>query len=507
MKLNADILFDFLSPVIPLIRYGKSKKTLHLCRPEFYNGEGKTFKANHLYISFSDRLPDEPQIEDGAVFISLGGIPPVRYTEGKSSCLVINRPIDLYAVFNHVQQLYNSFDEWDEKLRCCVEKYADINDIVEFSSELLGMPAIVLDKKFRHLASNSFFKTIDALDHKNKQSGTISLDGFSKATENVKIDVSTKTPFVMDTQPESLAANLFNSHNAYIGSITMLAVYRAIRPSDYVLIDYWARYLEKAVNKLPSTNDDRLSNLKSIFSDLLQGIPSNPKKLRLLENYKQDSCFICMKLVLQEKLYNAPLGFIASMLESSVPNSIAFPYDNNVVCFVETDKERESTDEAINNFSSKMKLKIGISEPFTDLLLARFYYRQTNVALEHGEVICPQKAVLYFSDFTLFYLLSHCFGEFPLDILIPNGLKQICERDREASTNYLETLKVYLDNNMNVSKTASELFLHRSSLADRLKRIEKYLNVDLEDPDQRLMIQIFLKTMDFNEQIKKYTTR
>ena len=54
---------------------------------------------------------------------------------------------------------------------------------------------------------------------------------------------------------------------------------------------------------------------------------------------------------------------------------------------------------------------------------------------------------------------------------------------------------------MNISKTASSLFLHRSSLIERLKRIERYLNANLDDPEDRLQIQILLRTAELNEKL------
>ena len=57
----------------------------------------------------------------------------------------------------------------------------------------------------------------------------------------------------------------------------------------------------------------------------------------------------------------------------------------------------------------------------------------------------------------------------------------------------LETLQIYLNNNMNVAKTAEDLMIHRSTLLERLKRIEKLLDSDLKDPDERLCLSIILK--------------
>ena len=58
---------------------------------------------------------------------------------------------------------------------------------------------------------------------------------------------------------------------------------------------------------------------------------------------------------------------------------------------------------------------------------------------------------------------------------------------------YLHTLRVYLDNNLSVTKTASALFLHRSTLLDRLAHITAMLGSDLKDPDYCLTLGIILR--------------
>ena len=66
-----------------------------------------------------------------------------------------------------------------------------------------------------------------------------------------------------------------------------------------------------------------------------------------------------------------------------------------------------------------------------------------------------------------------------------------------------ETLRVYLSQNMNVTRTAAELFIHRSTLLERLSRIARELGEDLEDPDVRLRLQILLKALEMQDTVQK----
>ena len=65
--------------------------------------------------------------------------------------------------------------------------------------------------------------------------------------------------------------------------------------------------------------------------------------------------------------------------------------------------------------------------------------------------------------------------------------------DENSQVSYLETLRVYLDNNLSVTKTAAALYLHRSTLLDRLAHITQMLGCDLKNPDFCLTLGILLR--------------
>jgi DNA-binding PucR family transcriptional regulator len=81
-------------------------------------------------------------------------------------------------------------------------------------------------------------------------------------------------------------------------------------------------------------------------------------------------------------------------------------------------------------------------------------------------------------------------------------MRRLAEHDAESSVSYMETLFVYLNNNMNITKTANDLYVHRSTLLERIARIERELESDLQNSDERLRIQLLLKTMKIHEIIQ-----
>ncbi|MDR2983953.1 MAG: helix-turn-helix domain-containing protein, partial [Nocardiopsaceae bacterium] len=54
----------------------------------------------------------------------------------------------------------------------------------------------------------------------------------------------------------------------------------------------------------------------------------------------------------------------------------------------------------------------------------------------------------------------------------------------------IRTLAAFLDEQGSIHRTAQRLHLHRNAVSYRMRRITGLLGVDLEDPDQRLALQL-----------------
>jgi purine catabolism regulator len=75
------------------------------------------------------------------------------------------------------------------------------------------------------------------------------------------------------------------------------------------------------------------------------------------------------------------------------------------------------------------------------------------------------------------------FGDFASTLLRP-----VTDMDRDEDL--MRTLEVYLDNESSPTVTADVLGLHRNTVINRIARIRKVLHVDLDDPDERLAVQL-----------------
>ena len=78
-------------------------------------------------------------------------------------------------------------------------------------------------------------------------------------------------------------------------------------------------------------------------------------------------------------------------------------------------------------------------------------------------------------------------------------LKKIDQHDQEKNTQYLRTLETYLDNLKSANQAASELYIHRNTLYQRLSRITDLWGIDFHDPLVMLNLNLAIKDWHLNQ--------
>lgn len=72
-------------------------------------------------------------------------------------------------------------------------------------------------------------------------------------------------------------------------------------------------------------------------------------------------------------------------------------------------------------------------------------------------------------------------------------ITQMIEHDAEQGTDYVATLMAYFDAFGNISAAAQQLVVHENTVRYRLQRAVELFNLDLDDPDERLVMWLQLR--------------
>lgn len=320
--------------------------------------------------------------------------------------------------------------------------------------------------------------------------------------------ISSHTPYHFtenDTGMDNYCINLFLDKE-YIGTCSLMEDCRPIRKSDYLLFQKFSDYISSALAKQPAGSKGKYVTLKAIFLQLLESMPvSKSELLQALEitSYAQseqpiprDWVCITLQTVNRDKLL--PEGYLCSSLEQLLPKCSALSYDGALVCILPVTEEYKNPDE-ISEFLTPMlqdmNFQAGCSLLFHDIFKLRTAYQQSLCAIHIGKKKHPERLFYNFRNYLLDYMLKNCCGAFdPDDLLIPELDKL---RGYKGSVDYWNTLKAYLDHECNASETAEDMYLHRTSLFPRIKKIRE--DIDLDSAENRLLLRIFMYLYDGRE--------
>lgn len=136
---------------------------------------------------------------------------------------------------------------------------------------------------------------------------------------------------------------------------------------------------------------------------------------------------------------------------------------------------------------------MGASETYGDLKNTFYYYNQANAAARLGIRRDPASPCWRYADYLLADMMRRVRVRQIPAALTPSGLLRLMEHDRANGTDLTRLLRGYLDRDRNVTRTARDLFLTRSTRIRHLEQIGEISGLDLDNPDVHLACGIALR--------------
>jgi len=174
-----------------------------------------------------------------------------------------------------------------------------------------------------------------------------------------------------------------------------------------------------------------------------------------------------------------PDGFSAWQVEKTEPQSSSFSI--LLEKFTKLLSKLEHTSPGLQNF-------IGIGRPYQGILGLQKSLTEAKESCTIAQLSGKNFDVQHIDEMGVRRILlgwyaSESFSDFAITLLSPI---QKADSDGEL----LRTLETYLDNNCSPSETAEVLQIHRNTVLNRLEKIKSLLRVDLNQPDERLALQL-----------------
>jgi purine catabolism regulator len=119
-------------------------------------------------------------------------------------------------------------------------------------------------------------------------------------------------------------------------------------------------------------------------------------------------------------------------------------------------------------------------------------YQEARRALELGEVLAEDEVLHCYDDYVLQDLL---------DATPEQGRRLIAQTIapllgmENSGERLIETLRAYFRSGRSLKLTAADLGVHRNTLAYRLRQIRRLTGLDLERPEQQLLVESALQVL------------
>lgn len=199
-----------------------------------------------------------------------------------------------------------------------------------------------------------------------------------------------------------------------------------------------------------------------------------------------------------DELKKAATSAMQKVLNTSGRQFSFFFQDKNLVTVCPDCKEEDvrkilsTFDTIFNSGREGATLTCGISPSKQGYAAISDGYRKAVMALKvatlHGE------SCVGYSDMGIYKLLVHIKDTSVLHEIYDETLGTLEEFDSANGTDYMETLKRYLENDSSVQEVARITFVHRNTVNYKLRRIKEILGCELNYEDKlRLMLSFFIK--------------
>lgn len=147
--------------------------------------------------------------------------------------------------------------------------------------------------------------------------------------------------------------------------------------------------------------------------------------------------------------------------------------------------------ELINKFKN-LDFRVGIGRSYEGLENFNNSYLDSIKAISTGKII-SEKIITSFDNLGIFKILCQDNIEDELIKFYDSTLKPLVEYDEKKSTELVKTLNSYFENNGNLKKMSESLFTHYNTVLYRIQRINEITKMNLENPNDRLNLEIALK--------------
>lgn len=250
---------------------------------------------------------------------------------------------------------------------------------------------------------------------------------------------------------------------------------------------------------------DKNNFIQNLLLDnlLLVDVYNRAKKLRIDVEARR---VVYMVETKAEKDINA-METIKSLFASR-PKDFITAVDEHSIIIVKELKETDGEDDMnqtarmlvdMLNAEAMSQVRVSYGNPVHEIKSVSRSYKEAKMALEVGKIFYAEKNIVPYSQLgigRLIYQLPIPLCEMFMKEVFGENLPDTFDEET------LTTINKFFENNLNVSETSRQLYVHRNTLVYRLEKLEKSTGLDIRVFDDALTFKIAMMVVSYMEYMK-----
>lgn len=400
--------------------------------------------------------------------------------------------MDITLGFEIVASVFDYFQDWMDRL-LRLSRNHDYQGVVDLAYEVFRNPIILLDGNNRVLGITRQYDA-DALDD---EWSYLSQYGYSSlnAVQQMRFDYSNFDYWYHGSKEFTFSrSNMLNYSgltycmycNDFIcGRINVLSKDRELNAGDAQLLDQIAMILEPVLNQ---TYYENVINHVNVFHNIIFGLPYSKDQLNKQLAYQQwtsDSDYYLTVIEVMDvagrPVTDESVGQLLRVLARQVPDCTVMKKDFHILLLGTSNLMLNvSMTSVFNTLTARNPIHIAFSLPVQGIENAGALYEQCIYALQEGKKLHREGRYYDFFDYAMDYILESGSLLASARACLPAVIK-LWKKQQKNGDELFHTLKIFIDNERSISRTAEALFTHRNTIVYRIRKIQDTLEYDLDD--------------------------
>ena len=476
MKLSMEIIADKLfaySPEAAITDGGMAISGARLL------STAGTIRRDIIYITPARGCIDDMQFDDCALCV-----------HGRDWIKLKSAEAD--EVLAAVLDIFEEFNAWEATLREAVDCGWDMQRLIDASKRVLPFPIFIADALGNVVGYSGEYGEgevdifWDAIVSSGKTHERMFAGSLTDDQSRVIYDWDA-TPRIYNTPQRRIIGLHLMQNGDPIGAITIIEKGRKLSDGVCQISGVFREAASKAIGK--RGQDAELRTVAAIIRDYLDGKNVDKeliwKHIRTNAGQQNDE----LELILLRNIKRADINYKSNMsfrLAGVGVASFCMPYEDFILVIIACVNQSEFL-QKVRSLLSGDEYLCGVSLPLSSVESIPNALSQAKLAIKIG--VKTPGAVNKCVDYAYGYLIDRLAEDIDATTgLLHPALAALRKYDAKHRTSLYVTLYEYLRLERNVVATSKHLFIHRNSMIYRLQRIEKLLDLNLDDINVRMYL-------------------